>query len=85
MTSETGLGGEPALERMFRARSIALVGATERSAWSNMAYRNFERLGFDGHLHLINRRGGLIYGRPAATSCAATGERIDAALLMVPV
>ena len=85
MTSETGLGGEPALERMFRARSIALVGATERSAWSNMAYRNFERLGFDGHLHLVNRRGGLIYGKPAATSCAATGERIDAALLMVPV
>lgn len=77
---------EPAaLDGMFRARSVALVGATERSAWSNIAFANFQKLGFDGRLHLINRRGGTIYGRPAATSCAEVGEPIDAALLMVPV
>ena len=77
--------GGLALERMFRARSIALVGATERSAWSNLAYGNFAALGFEGRLHLINRRGAVVYGKSAATSCAAVGEPIDAALLMVPV
>jgi acyl-CoA synthetase (NDP forming) len=85
MAAEGGHGVEPSLERMFRARSIALVGATERSAWSNMAFRNFERLGYQGRVHLINRRGGVIYGKNAATSCVAVGETIDAALMMVPV
>ena len=85
MTTVGDRGAPPALDLMFRARSIALVGATARSAWSNMAFRNFEVLGFDGRLHLVNRRGRVVYGKPAATCCAAVGEPIDAALLMVPV
>lgn len=85
MAAEGGQGAEPSLDGMFRARSIALVGATERSAWSNMAFRNFERLGYRGRVHLVNRRGGVIYDKSAATSCVAVGEPIDAALMMVPV
>jgi acyl-CoA synthetase (NDP forming) len=50
-----------------------------------MAYANFETLGFKGRVHLVNRRGGVIYGRNAATTCAEIGEPVDAALLMVPV
>lgn len=70
--------------RLFRPRSIALVGATERSIWSNAAYDNLQRFGFAGQVHLINPKGGQIYGREAATRCAQVGEPIDAALLMVP-
>lgn len=76
--SEAGLGG------LFNARSIALVGATERSVWSNTAFANCGTVGFDGKLHLVNAKGGTIYGAAAATSCAAIGEQVDAALLMVP-
>ncbi|KWR87847.1 acetate--CoA ligase family protein [Cupriavidus sp. IDO] len=72
------------LERLFNPRSIALVGATERSIWSTAAYDNLMRFGFSGKLHFINPKGGTFFGAPAATSCAATGEEIDAALLMVP-
>ena len=74
-----------ALAGLFRARSLALVGASERSFWSNVARANCEAIGFDGKIHLVNPKGGIVYGRPAATSCAAIGEAVDAALLMVPI
>jgi acyl-CoA synthetase (NDP forming) len=72
------------LERLFRARSVALVGATDRSIWSTAAFANFARLGFTGRVHAVNRKGGTVHGLAAATSCAAIGETVDAALLMVP-
>ena len=73
-----------AVERLFNPRSIALVGATERSIWSMSVYDNLTRFGYSGKVHMVNPKGGTIFGLPAATSCAATGEEIDAALLMVP-
>ncbi len=72
------------LDGLFRARSVALVGATDRSIWSRAAFDNFERIGFAGHVHPVSRKGGTVHGLPAATSCAAIGEPVDAALLMVP-
>ncbi len=76
--------GPSPLARFFRPASIALVGATERSIWSNSAYENLQRFGFDGRVHLINPKGGQVYGRSAARSCRDLGEPVDAALLMVP-
>lgn len=73
-----------AIDRLFNPRSIALVGATERSIWSVAANDNLRRFDFSGTIHYINPKGGTIFGAPAATSCAAVGEPIDAALLMVP-
>ena len=73
------------LEGLLRARSIALVGATERSAWSNGAFANFGRLGYEGSIHVVNPNGGRVHGINAATSCRALGEHVDAALLMVPM
>jgi len=73
-----------ALDRMFRPRSIALVGATERSIWSVAAYDNLVRFGFTGRIIPVNPKGGTIHGLQAVTSIAAAGEPIDVALLMVP-
>lgn len=72
------------LRAFLNPTSIALVGATERSAWSNVAYDNLKALEFSGQLYPVNRNGGKVYGRTAATSARAIGERVDAALLMVP-
>jgi acyl-CoA synthetase (NDP forming) len=36
-------------------------------------------------LHLVNPKGGKIYGRQAATSRGAIGGTVDAALIMVPM
>lgn len=77
-------GARSALDRLFNPRSIALVGATERSIWSIAAADNLRRFGYEGRVHMVNPKGGSIFGREAATSCAAIGEEVDAALLMVP-
>src|ERR1700722_2886052 len=72
------------LTAMLRPRSIALVGATDRSRWSQNTFDNLINRKYAGAVHLISRRGGIVHGRQAATSCVALGEPIDLALLMVP-
>jgi acyl-CoA synthetase (NDP forming) len=72
------------LQRLLCPQSVALVGATERSIWSNSAFENLQRFKYPGKLHLVNRNGGTIYGRPAFTSLLEIHEPIDAALLMIP-
>ncbi len=72
------------LQCFLSPSSIAFIGATERSVWSNVAYDNLKMLGFPGNIYPVNRRGGEIYGRAAATSATAIGETVDTALLMVP-
>lgn len=72
------------LSTMLRPRSIALVGATDRSTWSKATFTNLTTRKYAGALHLVARRGGIVHGRPAATSCVALGEKIDLGLLMVP-
>ena len=73
------------LTAMLRPRSIALVGATDRSRWSQNTFDNLVNRKYPGDIHLISRRGGTVHGRTAATSCVAVGSPIDLALLMVPM
>ncbi|HET7879512.1 MAG TPA: acetate--CoA ligase family protein [Acetobacteraceae bacterium] len=73
------------LTAMLRPRSIALVGATDRSRWSQNTFDNLVNRKYAGDIHLVSRRGGTVHGRSAATSCAAVGAPIDLALLMVPL
>lgn len=86
MTRKSDLDNDrlSALDRLFNPRSIAIVGASERSIWSVSAYDNLIRFKFPGVIHAINPKGGTIHGLAAATSCAAVGAQIDAALVMVP-
>jgi acyl-CoA synthetase (NDP forming) len=72
------------LDRFFRPASIVLVGASDKSRWAQMAKKNINALGFKGKLHIVNRRGGTVLGQTAAVSCAAIGETVDVALLLIP-
>ena len=67
------------LTAMLRPRSIALVGATDRSRWSQNTFDNLINRKYAGDVHLVSRRGGTVHGRSAATSCAAVGAPIDLA------
>jgi acetate---CoA ligase (ADP-forming) len=69
---------------LVEPRSIAIVGASERSRWSTAIVGNLERHGFAGDLHLVNPRGGNIGGRRAAQSCTAVGAEIDLGIVLVP-
>ncbi|MBV9118390.1 MAG: acetate--CoA ligase family protein [Acetobacteraceae bacterium] len=72
------------LSTMLRPRSVALIGATDRSLWSRGTFDNLVNRKYAGEIHLVSRRGGTVHGRPAATSCVAVGEPIDLGLIMVP-
>ncbi|MFC4315012.1 acetate--CoA ligase family protein [Steroidobacter flavus] len=72
------------LAALFSPRSIAFVGATERSVWTRAALANLRTLGYDGKLFLVNRKGGEVLGHPAVSTIRDIGEPVDVALLMVP-
>jgi acetate---CoA ligase (ADP-forming) len=69
--------------QLLRPRSVALVGASDRSRWSSVTFDNLRS--FRGKLHLVNRRGGIVHGRSAATSVTGIGESVDVGLVMVPM
>src|SRR6266576_4853928 len=72
------------LTSLFRPRSVALVGASDKSVFSQLAYHNLVEFGFADHTYLVTRRGTQTHGQPAVTSCAQIGEPVDVAYLMVP-
>jgi acyl-CoA synthetase (NDP forming) len=75
---------EAAVEALLRPRSIAILGASDRSRWSRTAFDNLREGGFGGAVHLVNRRGGSVHGQAAAESVAGLEEAPDLGLVLVP-
>lgn len=73
------------LSRLFNPSAVVLVGATDRSTWSKMAFDNLKLLGFEGQVYVVNRSGGLAHGQQAFKSAVEIGKPVDLALLMVPI
>lgn len=78
------MSGEVSLKPLFKPRSVALVGASDRNPWCGLALQNLLATGFDGPVHLINKSGSQALGRATVTSCAAIGAPVDAAFIAVP-
>jgi acetate---CoA ligase (ADP-forming) len=73
------------LDALFEPASIAIVGASENAAkWGGAIAKQALRGGDRRPVHLVNRRGGTILGRAAATSAVAIGEQVGLAVLCVP-
>src|SRR6266699_3260203 len=71
------------LGSLLRPRSVALVGASDKSGFSQMAYRNLVEFGLGKHTHLVTRRGAPAHERPTVTSCTQIPEPVDLAFMMV--
>ena len=56
------------LTSLFRPRSVALVGASDKSTFSLLAYRNLVEFGLGDRTHLVNRRGAVASGRRLTSS-----------------
>ncbi len=69
---------------LLRPRSVAIVGAADKSGFSQVAYRNLVEFGFGERTYLVNRRGVRTHGRDTLTSCTQIGEPVDIAFMMVP-
>ncbi|WP_406674304.1 acetate--CoA ligase family protein [Nonomuraea sp. N2-4H] len=72
------------VRELFNPRSIALVGATDKSGWSISTLNNLRAHGFPGPVHLVNPRGGVVHGMPAHKSLSDIAEPVDLAYVMVP-
>jgi acyl-CoA synthetase (NDP forming) len=73
------------LASLFGARSIAVIGASERNQYAAIAIRNLQGLNYSGSLHMVNPRGGTVFGRRTAASCGAIAEAVDTAYVCVPI
>ncbi|NDL59379.1 acetate--CoA ligase family protein [Phytoactinopolyspora mesophila] len=70
------------LRVLWDARSIAVIGATDRPrALGRLPVEFLLRYGYGGRIVPVNPKGGTVCGLPAATELT---ERVDLALVMVP-
>ena len=70
------------LTSLLGPRSIALVGATEASTWSQAVITNLIDLGFPGRLHLVHPRHTEQFGRPCYPSVSDVPDEVDCAYVM---
>ncbi len=70
------------LSALLSPRSIALVGASESSSWSQALVANFEAFGFEGRVHLVHPARSEQFGRPCHPTLEAIPGEVDSAYLM---
>jgi acyl-CoA synthetase (NDP forming) len=69
---------------LFNPRSIALIGATDKSRWSWSIFGNLALHGFTGPVYLVNPRGVPVHGQPSYARVADLPAPVDLAFVMVP-
>ncbi|RVT89139.1 CoA-binding protein [Sphingomonas crocodyli] len=70
--------------KMLRAKRVAVLGASARNQFSAPVIANLDRLGFTGHVQLVNPKGEPIGDRPVLRSIADLEGPVDAAFVCVP-
>src|SRR5258708_31729867 len=71
------------LRSLFEPRSIALVGASDKSAWSLMIHVGLTEGGFDGRVYYINPRSPVVHGQPTVAGLTEIKEPLDLCYIMV--
>lgn len=71
------------LRTLFEPRSIALVGASEKSVWSLMVHLGLTEGGFDGKICYVHPHALTVHGRPAVARLADLTEPTDLCYIMV--
>lgn len=82
---EASTSPSQALDALFKAESVVLVGASsDTTKHSGLPLANLRACGFDGRIHAVNRRGVEIEGMQTYRSISEIDDRVDAAILMIP-
>ena len=86
-----GTGVARAEQSLFRsavstlqAKSLAIVGASERARWPSEIFKNLREFGYDGRIALVNPRQTQVFGQQCFPSLRAVPEPVDHALVIVP-
>ena len=69
---------------LMRPRRVALVGASDKNAFSRNTFHNLDRYGALERVSLVNVRSATTHGVPTLRSCAELPPDTDLAYLMVP-
>ena len=69
---------------IFNARTLAIVGATEKSHWPRNIYANLTESGFAGKIFPVNPKRDEIFGVPCYPDLASLPEPADLALMIIP-
>ena len=69
---------------VLSAKSLAIVGASERGRWPSQIYQNLKTHGYEGKIYLINPRQKEIYGQRAYPSLRDLPEVVEHATVIVP-
>ncbi|PWA12278.1 carboxylate--amine ligase [Pueribacillus theae] len=72
------------LRKFFSPKSVALVGATDKSNWSLFTFENLKNTNFQGPVYLINPNHEIVHGQKAYKSLLDIKNPIDLAFIMVP-
>ena len=72
------------LRTLFRPQRVAVIGASDKSYFSQNVVDNLLRSGFADRLHLVNRRSPVAHGLPTVPTVADIGTEIDLVFTMVP-
>lgn len=72
------------LAGLFRPRSVALIGASDKSYWSSSVFDSFQRFEYPGALYAVNRNGNPAHGLPGFRSCREIPNPVDLAMIYVP-
>jgi acyl-CoA synthetase (NDP forming) len=80
-----GVDPRSQLQRVFEARSVAVVGAShDPSKWGYLALDSILAGGFRGAVYPVNPRGGEILGLPVFASLADVPEPPDVVVISLP-
>src|SRR5215813_9714481 len=88
---QAGTGAAATGDGLFRsavstlqAKSLAIVGASERARWPSEIFKNLREFGYPGRIALINPRQAEVYGERCFPSLRDLPEPVDHALVIVP-
>jgi acyl-CoA synthetase (NDP forming) len=71
-------------DALFKAQSIAIVGASDRAKWPLTIYQNLTEHGWPGRIYPINPRREEVWGNPCYPDFAALPEAPDLGLFIIP-
>jgi acetate---CoA ligase (ADP-forming) len=78
----SGTAGQDRLRRLFTPRSVAIVGASDRSSWSHRIRGALLNIGYEGEVFFVNPRGGTAHGATAHRSVSEIGQVPDLVYVM---
>src|SRR5258705_2304620 len=68
----------------LQAKSLAIVGESERARWPSEIFKNLRECGYPGRIALVNPRQTEVFGERCHPSLRDLPDPVDHALMIVP-